>query len=234
MPGINDQGCVGWDAKIDKYGNAKFSYTDEAGSHDINAARWAWIEFRSPLTKDDKLANTCGVKHCQELDHWEVKAANLGKTLWELYELKFTKGGPDDCWPWQEKSRDKDGYGIFSYRDKETGKSVTVRATRWAWEQLYGPLDPELFICHTCDFPPCNNPDHWFAGYPAQNSRDMIIKNRQYQGERHHKAVLARQMVEEMRRLYAAGGVSHRELAVKYGVGKTTVTALLRGKTWKH
>lgn len=229
--------CLGWNAKIDRYGNAQFSYTAEGGKKvSINATRWAWIQERGEIPEGHKISNTCGLKSCQRLDHWRLKDRNLGKTLWELYELKFDKRGPDDCWPWQEKSRDKDGYGVFSYRDKETGESVTVRATRWAWEQLYGPLDPKLFVCHTCDFPPCQNPRHWFSGTPRANNRDMMTKGRHKPGmkpgEEHINAKLTWDEVEEMRRLHATGGFTHQALADKYGIERRTVTGILNNERW--
>jgi len=239
--------CIGWRAKIDKYGIAQFSYTEpgkqvgeftEIGRkvNGINAARWAWEALRGLIPEAHKVSNTCGLKSCQNLDHWVLKPMNTGKTLWELYELKFTKGNPDECWPWQEKSRDKDGYGIFSYRDRETGKNITVRATRWAWEQLYGPLDPDKFVCHTCDNPPCQNPRHWFEGYPSQNHADMMAKGRHKPGlkpgEDHCRAKLTWDQVDEARRLHASGEWTHQALADRYGVGRRAMGRILNNERW--
>lgn len=32
--------------------------------------------------------------------------------------------------------------------------------------------------CHTCDFPPCVNPDHLFAGSQSENIIDSVLKGR--------------------------------------------------------
>jgi hypothetical protein len=229
--------CIGWRAKIDKYGLASFSYTEADGTKkSVTASRWAWETYRAPIPEAHKVSNTCGLKSCQNLAHWELRPTNRGKSAWELYELKFTKAGPDDCWPWQEKSRDKDGYGLFSYRDKDADKNIVVRATRWAWEQLYGSLDPNKFVCHTCDNPPCQNPRHWFEGYPSQNHADMMAKGRHKPGmkpgEAHYNAKLTWDQVEEARRLYAAGGWTHQRLADQFGIGRRAMTRIVNNERW--
>lgn len=235
VPGLADRPeCIGWRAKIDKYGNAFFTYTTDDGRYkDTNAARWAWGESRGAIPEGMKVVNQCGFKACQNLDHWELKPTNHGKSRWELYELKFTKAGPDDCWPWQEKSRDKDGYGIFSYRDKKTKQSITRRATRWGWEQLYGSIDPDLMVCHTCDNPPCQNPNHWFLEPASGNNADKVAKGRQTGGEDHYKAKLNWETVQEIRRLHASGRYSHQELADRFGIVKSGITKIVNNQTWK-
>ncbi len=234
MPGR--PGCIGWAAKIDKYGNASFSYTDDGRKISIGAHRYGWILSRGEIPEGMKLSNTCELKSCQNLDHWELKPTNRGKSLWELYELKFTKAGPDECWPWQAKSRDKDGYGVFSYREPGIKGSITRRATRWAWERLYGSLPDDQFICHTCDNPPCQNPRHWFLGYPAQNSADMVAKGRQIPnlkpGEDHINAKLTWEQVDEMRRLHASGTWTHQALADHYGIARRTATHIVNNERW--
>lgn len=235
VPGLADRPeCIGWRAKIDKYGNAVFSYTDETGRHDSNAARWAWNHFKEPLTAAEKIQNTCGLRSCQNLDHWEIKPTNVGVSLWEIYQQKFTRGALDECWPWQEKSRDRDGYGLISWRDSETKKTVSKRATRYAWEKLYGPIPDGEMVCHTCDNPPCQNPRHWFLGPAAANSADMIQKGRQYRGEAHHRATLTEAVVEEIRWLHQQHPeLTHREIAERYGTTRKSVTNLLNNITWK-
>lgn len=232
MPGLADRpDCWGWRAKIDRYGNASFSYTAEDGRKvSINAARWAWIEFRGPIPEDHKVTNTCGLKSCQNLDHWELKPTNQGKSLWVLYELKFTKGEPDECWPWQDKSRDKDGYGIFSYRLE--GKNYTVRATRWGWKALYGSLPDDEMICHTCDNPPCQNPSHWFLGSASVNNADKVAKGRvkSREGEEHYRAQLSWEDVVKARKLFATGRWTHQALADRYEVSRRSMSKILSGK----
>lgn len=53
-----------------------------------------------------------------------------------------------------------------------------VLVHRIAYEQFYGPFDPSLKVCHTCDTPRCSNPPHLFLGTQKDNLRDMWAKGR--------------------------------------------------------
>ena len=219
-----------------KGGTSKFTYTTADGRHVTTTGHlFGWELERGQLPDRSRLRNTCGMLTCQNLDHWEIRHLRSG-TLWEQYESMFTRLGPDDCWPWQEKSRDKDGYGLFSYQDPETGKWVVVRATRWAWDKLYQPLKPGMCVCHRCDEPPCQNPAHWFEGTPGENSEDMKLKGRSRgprTGEGHHNSTLTWEIVEEMRRMHAMGEHTHQQIADHFGADRRHVTDILNGKIWR-
>jgi hypothetical protein len=53
-------------------------------------------------------------------------------------------------------------------------------------------------------------------------------------GEGHFRTTLTVGQVRQLRADYAAGGTTHRELGVKYGVSHATAGAIIRGSTWKH
>lgn len=151
----------------------------------------------------------------------------------EKYQTKFTMAGPDECWPWQEKSRDKDGYGILSWRHE--GKHNTVRAHRWGFEAQVRPLEPGEVVLHSCDNPPCQNRSHWSAGSPADNMADMKAKGRGTgpgRGENHFRTTLKQEQVEEIRRRYAAGGISQQKLGNEFGVSRECVSKIVRRVRW--
>ncbi len=83
---------------------------------------------------------------------------------------KVDRSGPA-CWPWIG-ARNPGGYGNFGigYR--------THRASRVAYELTFGPIPAGMFVCHSCDNPPCCNPEHLFLGTNADNLRDMATKGR--------------------------------------------------------
>ena len=84
----------------------------------------------------------------------------------------------DGCWPWLG-ARDKDGYGIFSFWDREARKHRTVRASRYWYEIVFCRRIPHGYmVCHKCDNPPCMNPNDFFLGTNQDNQRDSIRKGR--------------------------------------------------------
>jgi hypothetical protein len=57
-------------------------------------------------------------------------------------------------------------------------KRKMVPAHRLAWEEVYGPIPPRLWVLHKCDVRNCVNPAHLFLGTAADNARDMHTKGR--------------------------------------------------------
>lgn len=75
------------------------------------------------------------------------------------------------CWEWQG-SLFTSGYGRFNLKGK------TVRAHRFSYYLRNPHVAIENLICHKCDNPRCVNPDHLFSGSSADNTKDMVAKNR--------------------------------------------------------
>lgn len=85
-----------------------------------------------------------------------------------------TEGG---CLEWAG-ARNGNGYGsVGSVRD-EHGRSIVYLAHRVAWTIANGPIPEGMSVCHTCDNPPCVNPDHLFIGTNQDNVDDMVSKGR--------------------------------------------------------
>ncbi len=75
---------------------------------------------------------------------------------------KVAKGTTDECWPWQGYT--VKGYGYFSL-----GGYAKVRAHRYSYEQLVGPILEGLEIDHLCRVPVCVNPAHLEAVTHREN-----------------------------------------------------------------
>jgi HNH endonuclease len=91
---------------------------------------------------------------------------------------------PDSCWEWKGAAHKK-GYG----RQWSKQRGAGTQASRISWEIHIGPIPPGLYVCHTCDNPPCTNPDHLFLATHAENMRDMIRKGRHRWGRTKHDNV---------------------------------------------
>jgi hypothetical protein len=224
--------CFGWKGAVDRYGLAKFTWTQDGSSKSGNAARWLWEHHRGALGPDQALRNTCGWSACQRLGHWKVVERPRGLSPQERYESRIDRsGGPEACHEWQQTSRDKNGYGILSWR--ENGKSVTRRAHRFGWELLHGPIEDGLGVLHTCDNPPCQNPSHWFLGTNADNMADMKAKGRGTgpgSGEKHPRAKLTNRQVAEARARFTGERGQISALAREYGIAPRSMGHILHGE----
>lgn len=83
-----------------------------------------------------------------------------GRTPEEAFWLKVDRRGPDDCWPWLA-SLNPEGYGNLRVNGK------LVRAHRFAYELLVGPIPEGLTLDHTCH----NSDPNCAGGSPCRHRR---------------------------------------------------------------
>lgn len=88
-------------------------------------------------------------------------------------------------------------------------------------------------VCHKCDNPRCVRPSHLFLGSASENLADMRVKGRGAAGARHPQAKLDDDKVIRIRKRYAEGGVTQRDLAKEFGVYQTVISKILLGKIWR-
>lgn len=122
------------------------------------------------------------------------------------------------------------GHGIISRGGRGGG---FVSAPRVSWEIHNGAIPDGLIVMHTCDNPPCVNPDHLRLGTYAENSADMKNKRRQSYGTRRWNARLTDDKVREIRRRAAAGEDSYK-LGPEYGVDPSHIRSIVRRRFWAH
>lgn len=146
-------------------------------------------------------------------------------TIKDRFLSRFTALGDDDCWEWNAQ-KDKDGYGILPTN------GAPIRAHRFSIKHFNG-IDPTGFVvCHSCDNPSCVNPSHLFIGKPVDNVNDMLHKGRDMMvGSRNNKAKLTELDVINIRSMSSSGA---KNIAIDYGVSKSTITRILSKKSWRH
>lgn len=140
----------------------------------------------------------------------------------------------DGCWVWNGFTAGG-GYGRFVIERRN------VPAHRYSYQLHIGEIPNGLLVCHRCDVRACVNPSHLFLGTSADNSADMVSKGRarapdpktRARGEQQGCSVLTEEIVRSIIDEYAIGS-TQAAIGKKYGVRQTTVSAIMRGLTWRH
>lgn len=123
-----------------------------------------------PIQREICTIDGCGRPHAARgwcYRHWECWKVH-GDPLWqpptteERFWSKVDKNGPvperrpdlGQCWLWTDAPLHF-GHGRFTLTHKKS-----VKAHRFAYELLIGPIPEALVIDHLCRNPPCVNPAH--------------------------------------------------------------------------
>lgn len=64
--------------------------------------------------------------------------------------------------------------------------------------------------------------------------RGIVKAPKPTHGEHNPAAKLTANQVAKIRRRYQGGGINQKDLAIEFGVNKSSIHDILKGKTWKH
>ena len=158
-----------------------------------------------------KVCAKCGTRY------WNMPP----RTNWFYQRYRVTESG---CWEWLG-CKDVGGYG------RVTLKKTNRLAHRCMYEHMNGEIPDGAHICHKCDNRSCINPEHLYLGTHQDNMKDRDAKGRGVvpRGEHHHKAKLTWARVREIRSTEEPANA----LAKKFGVCKSTIERVRRGRFWK-
>lgn len=159
---------------------------------------------------------------------YRAKNANLSileavtnvDAFWSRVDVK----NEDECWNWTGAKTDRN-YGVYAPLP-----GVLLRTHRVAYALHNGSIDDALFVCHTCDNPPCCNPKHLFLGTPKDNNHDMIKKGRSVviYGEKNHFSKLT---AEQVRAIFQDQRMN-REIAKDYNVSSSLISMIRQRRIW--
>ncbi|SRR5579883_375492 len=140
-----------------------------------------------------------------------------------------------DCWEWMGARRDA-GYGLI----KIWGTRKNIGVHRFVCLALGGQINDDNHVCHSCDNPPCCNPDHLFVGTPKENHQDSVNKGRDstpprlsWANRRHPSAKLTRHDIPLIREALR-NGLPIKAIAKRFGVSFQTISKIKTGALWSH
>jgi hypothetical protein len=164
------------------------------------------------------------VKHGSPVAERPLSAINRGLSDEQRFWKSVEK--TDGCWLWVA-SRDYDGYGMF--RGTISGVLFT-RAHRFSYTLATGEILPaDRVVMHSCDNPPCVNPDHLNGGTKAENTADMIAKGRHLNRVMAHAQKIAKLSDDEVKAILRDPR-QYSEIAASYDVHPQTIVAI-KGRT---
>lgn len=150
-------------------------------------------------------------------DRQDIASVHL---LWLMSARVFVK--PSSCWLWGGP-RSENGYGVIEVR------GTIYRVHRVVYEYCVADIPEGLIVLHSCDNPPCCNPEHLRAGTHADNSADCLARGR------NPACKLTEDDVRLLRRLAVGPSrLPHRRLAERFGISADTVSQIVRCDTWRH
>lgn len=166
---------------------------------------------------------------------------------------KVDKKGKKECWLWTDKSKHWNGYGLFTIATGKPG-GKKVAASRISCFLVHGRApEGKPHALHSCDNPPCCNPNHLRWGHQGDNVQDAKERNRHVDPPRTHDnpewnakrlaampqgdQVWNQSLTEELvRKVWALHfeGKSGPEISSILGVKKHPVIDVCRGRSWRH
>lgn len=87
-------------------------------------------------------------------------------------------------------------------------------------------------VLHKDDDPSHNEASNLYWGTPAQNSKQMVLHQRQSRGSNRPLSKLNEEKVRQIRQLAAT--VSQKVLAERFGVSRSTLNSVVLKRTWTH
>lgn len=133
----------------------------------------------------------------------------------------------DDCWLWTGAIGTGRRYGSMYIGTKGSRQYYGV-SHRFSYILHKGEIPNGLHVMHKCDVPLCVNPNHLTLGTHADNMRDMKMKGR---ARNVHSSNINWEMVEQIR-AQAKQGIKQYVIAERFGISKSAVCNIIRGRTW--
>lgn len=169
------------------------------------------------------------------LEELGIPLLDIYRFLWKIPRHRT----PDGCCIWPHQKSNRYGQIVMGGR-----KGRPMYAHRISYLLFKGPIPAGHGVLHECPGggnPFCISPAHLRVGTQKENAEDCRESGRMnlsglegYRiGERNGSAKVSEADVREIRRLRSEGWLL-RELAAKFPLNMTKISAICNYSTWKH
>ncbi len=160
---------------------------------------------------------------------------NLSQKQLDRFWSKVNKLSDDECWEWKSYTDGKYG-GFYA-----NGKQHKAHRISWILENgpipNIGPNGKRMCVCHTCDNPPCVNPNHLFLGTDSDNAIDRNQKGRQHivqlNGDQNPNSPLNPEIVKQAEEMLKEGS-KDVDISKKLGINGKSVWRIKNKKHWSQ
>jgi len=153
---------------------------------------------------------------------------SLASRFWPKVDVR----GPNECWPWRAEHSHNPHTGrgsitVVGFKNKVNSTRVTFFLAHGRWP---------VVARHTCDNPPCCNPDHIIDGTRSDNMQDSLKRDRFNHGSRGRPGNNAKVSAEQVReiRQAAQSGETYVSIARRYSVSNVQIRNIVTRKSWTH
>jgi DNA-binding XRE family transcriptional regulator len=141
------------------------------------------------------------------------------------------------CWLWTKATTS--GYGYVGPKHKLAIKYGSPSVHRICYIMWKGEVADDLVVRHKCRNRHCCNPDHLEAGTHKDNAADRKRDGTEPEGSfkkgsANTKSKLTEEQVRQIKVLYEQEKLRQKDLAEFFGVGISTIAAILQGRSWSH
>lgn len=136
------------------------------------------------------------------------------------------------CWNWTGYISPY-GYGDFGPRINNVRYHIGAHRASYMLTHNHA-IPKELCILHKCDNRRCVNPHHLWMGTKAENSQDMVNKNRSSKGIKNGGGNKLNDEQVKVIKIRLQNGDQQKDIAKDFGVSRAMICFISKGRNWKH
>jgi len=126
----------------------------------------------------------------------------------------------------------RDRYIRVRLRKGRTANTLLVH--RLVLETFVGPCPPGMECCHNNGNKHDNRVENLRWDTRSANMLDAVEHDEHNCGEKYGRSKLTDKQVLEIRRLYAMGDHTYKQLSEKFGTDRSNIGQIVRRVTWRH